>query len=597
MPVISDFFKKYLASFSFFYARLGYRVFIRIMLSLGIGFMDGFGLAMFLPLLQMADPAQKAEHSMGNLDFLIKMLHNIGVSISLPNILMVICCFFLLKGAAMFINSFYEVSVRQLFILRIRMLLTRLFTRLAYKSFVNSDSGRIQNTLSGEVNKMSQAYAHYFNTIQQFVLVMIYMSFAFFVNSQFAILISAGGIVTNFLFRTIYKRTKQASRRLTSGNNQYQGLIIQYVANFKYLKASGSLTKFNTKLINTIHELEHNNKRIGRLNGIVTATREPLLILVVCAVIYLEVTLWNGTLSAILVSLLFFYRALSALVMMQSYYNNFLAVSGSMDNMTHFQEYLEANVGTDGKVRFSRFNDRIRIEHAGFNYGDRNIINDISLSISKNQTVAFVGESGSGKTTLVNLIAGLMPLDSGNIYVDDISISDLNKESFQQRIGYITQEPVIFNDTIFNNVTFWAEPDEANVKRFHAALEKAAIADFVDTLPEKEKTMLGNSGINLSGGQRQRFSIARELYKDIDILVLDEATSALDSETEKSIQENIDKLKGNYTLLIVAHRLSTIRNADVIVLLDKGAIKQTGSFSELFDQSEKFKRMVNLQEF
>jgi len=589
--------KKYLASFSFFYARLGYRIFIRIMLSLGIGFMDGFGLAMFLPLLQMADPAQKAEHSLGNLEFLIDILHKIGVSITLPNILMVICCFFLLKGTAMLINSFYEVSIRQLFILRIRLSLTKLFTRLAYKSFVNSDSGKIQNTLSGEVNKMSQAYVHYFNAIQQFVLVAIYMFFAFFVNSQFAILITVGGIVTNFLFRTIYKRTKQASKRLTTGNNQYQGLIIQYVANFKYLKASGSLAKFNTKLINTIHKLEYNNKIIGRLGGIVTATREPLLILVVCAVIYLEVTLWNGTLSAILVSLLFFYRALSALVLMQSYYNNFLAVSGSMDNMTHFQEYLEENVETDGKVEFTRFMECIQLENVEFNYGNRNIIKNINLNISKNQTVAFVGESGSGKTTLVNLIVGLMPIDSGNIYVDEINFSDLNKESFQQRIGYITQEPVIFNDTVFNNVTFWAKPDEANVKRFQAALEKAAIADFVDTLPDKEHTMLGNSGINLSGGQRQRFSIARELYKDIDILVLDEATSALDSETEKSIQENIDKLKGNYTILIVAHRLSTISNADVIVLLENGAIKQTGSFAELIDTSEKFQRMVNLQAF
>lgn len=588
--------KKYFSSFSFFYTRLGYRIYIRIILSLGIGLMDGFGLAMFLPLLQMADPAQQAEHSLGNLEFLIDLLHQIGVSITLPNILLVICSFFLLKGMAMLINSFYEVSVRQLFILRIRLILTKLFTRLAYKSFVNSDSGKIQNTLSGEVNKMSQAYAHYFNTIQQFVLVLIYMSFAFFVNSQFAILISIGGIVTNFLFRTIYKRTKQASRRLTSGNNQYQGLIIQYVANFKYLKASGALSKFNTKLIKTIHELEHNNKRIGKLSGIVIATREPLLILVVCTVIYLEVTLWNGTLSAILVSLLFFYRALSALVQMQSYYNNFLSVSGSMENMTNFQEYLETNVEADGSIEFTHFKDGIKLEHTCFNYGDRKIIHDISLIIKKNQTVAFVGESGSGKTTLVNLIAGLMPLDSGNIFIDDISINDLNKESYQQRIGYITQEPVIFNDTIFNNVTFWAEPSEENKMRFYAALEKAAIADFVDALPEKESTMLGNSGINLSGGQRQRFSIARELFKDIDILVLDEATSALDSETEKSIQENIDKLKGKYTLIIVAHRLSTIRNADMIVLMDNGTIEQIGTFEELYDSSSRFKRMVNLQE-
>ena len=169
-------------------------------------------------------------------------------------------------------------------------------------------------------------------------------------------------------------------------------------------------------------------------------------------------------------------------------------------------------------------------------------------------------------------------------------------DSYQKRIGYIAQEPVVFSDTIFNNITFWDSPNEENIKRFQKAIEQASIKKFIEELPEKENTLLGNNGINLSGGQKQRISIARELYKEIDILILDEATSALDSETEREIQENIDKLKGNYTIVIIAHRLSTIKSADVICLMDQGRLSDQGNFDELIIKSDKFKRMVELQE-
>jgi subfamily B ATP-binding cassette protein MsbA len=422
------------------------------------------------------------------------------------------------------------------------------------------------------------------------------MIFAFFVNTQFAILITIGGILTNFLFRTIYVNTKKASGRLTSGSNKYQGLIIQYVANFKYLKATGSMKKFSNKLLDTINYIQRNNERIGRLNAIITATREPLLVLVVCAVIFLQVTVWGSMLATILVSLLFFYRALTALVVMQTYYNTFLAVSGSMENMARFEQELRGNLDRDGNVFVKNFSSEVVLQDVDFYYAEKRILSNINLKIQKNQTIAFVGESGSGKTTLVNLLVGLMPLNNGDMYVDGINRKVLNVESYQQRIGYITQEPVIFNDTVFNNVTFWDEATEENKKKFESALKKAAIYDFVQGLPARENEMLGNSGINLSGGQRQRISIAREMYKDIDILVLDEATSALDSETEKAIQENIDSLKGTYTILIVAHRLSTIKEADCIVLLEGGQIIQKGTFAELYTSSEKFMRMVKLQE-
>jgi len=180
--------------------------------------------------------------------------------------------------------------------------------------------------------------------------------------------------------------------------------------------------------------------------------------------------------------------------------------------------------------------------------------------------------------------------------IDVREAKGLNMGTFQKRIGYITQEPVIFDGTIFNNVTFWDEKTPDSLKRFHDALGQASILDFVLEQPDAENSRLGNNGINLSGGQKQRISIARELYKDIDFLFMDEATSALDSETERAIQENIDELKGQFTIIIIAHRLSTIKNADRVVMLRNGCIEHIGSYPDLIQQSATFKRMVELQE-
>ena len=173
---------------------------------------------------------------------------------------------------------------------------------------------------------------------------------------------------------------------------------------------------------------------------------------------------------------------------------------------------------------------------------------------------------------MVNLIAGLFLPTAGELSIGGVNSEELEKKGYQERVGYITQEPVIFNDSIFNNVSFWDEPNESNLIRFEQALKKAAIMDFVNEQREGKNTLLGSNGINLSGGQKQRISIARELYKEIDLLIMDEATSALDSKTELEIQENISSLKGTFTMIIIAHRLSTIRNADLIVLMDAGEI-------------------------
>lgn len=210
--------------------------------------------------------------------------------------------------------------------------------------------------------------------------------------------------------------------------------------------------------------------------------------------------------------------------------------------------------------------------------------------------MAFVGESGAGKTTLANIISGLQTPDDGEIIIEGKSLYKTNLNIFRNHLGYITQEAVIFNDSIFNNVTFWQEKSKENEEKFRKTIEKVSLSEFLNELPEKESTQLGNNGILISGGQKQRISIARELYKDAELLILDEATSALDTETEKHIKNNIDLLQGQTTLIIIAHRLSTIKNVDMIYLLDKGKIIDSGNFDSLIKSSEKFRKMVELQE-
>lgn len=597
MQKLKDLVKKYFKDFTFFYRYLRSKIFIAFILSIAVSFLDGLGLTMFIPLLQVVEDGGLANpEEMGQLGIFVKAIQALGIPMTLVGVLVMMIVFFALKGIATYMRSIYLVILLQSFNRKIRLNLLTLLNRLDFKRFIMSDVGRIQNTMTGEVGRVSLAFANYFHTFQQAVMVIVYIGFAFMANAQFAILVTIGGALTNFLYNFIYKRTKGASRELTRYNSTFQGQVIQHVGHFKYLKATGMVNTYGEKLKETIFNIEKSLRRIGSLNAIATAAREPMLVIIIAVVIFIQTTFFGGNIGVILISLLFFYRALSSLMALQGYWNSYMAVSGSIENMQDFQKELEGSKEKVGKKAIKSFEKEINIEQVNFAYGNEKILKDINLVIKRNESVAFVGESGSGKTTLVNLIAGLLPESQGRILIDGIPLKALNKESYQKRIGYVSQDPVVFNDTIYNNVTFWAPPTSENLQRFERSAQQAALVDFLSELPNGKETHLGNNGINLSGGQKQRISIARELFKDIDILILDEATSALDSETEKAIQGSIDALKGEYTILSVAHRLSTIRNADRIVFMDKGKILDVDNFDALVQKQDRFRKMVELQE-
>lgn len=574
--------QKYFKNLIWFYNYMGFKIFIAFFLSTLVGFLDGFGVTMFLPLLNvMTGDGQASFDDMGNLSFISQFIETSGLEVSLILILQLMILFFVLKALTKYSNDILKVILQQKLILSVRVDLLNLINNLNYKFFAKSNIGRIQNTMTGELTRIQTAYDYYFQILEQSVLVIVYMAFAYYVDFKFALLITIGGAIANLFYKAIHKLSEGLSLKFSADNNTYEGQVIEHITNFKYLRATGSADNFANRLIDTIKKIETSRKKLGFLNSLIKAVREPLLIIIVSSVILLQTYFLGGEIAPIIISLLFFFRALSSLTQLQHNRNMFLANSGSIKNLQSFQEDLKTNqIISKGDIPY-KFKNKIEVSNLSFSYDDEKIIDSVSLEILKNQTVALIGESGSGKTTLVNLISGLLRSDSGNISIDGTYLIDIDKNTFHEKIGYITQEPVIFNDSVFNNVTFWDNKNEQNTKRFFAALKKASLFETVTNMKLKEDELLGNNGINLSGGQKQRISIARELYKDVEILIMDEATSALDTETEKTIQQNIEALKGKYTIIVIAHRISTIKNVDRVVLIDKGKIIETGTFSQI----------------
>lgn len=559
--------------------------------------LDALGLYMFLPLFQLVNEEGSIDPSaMGKLSIIIESIQDLGISLTMGKIILVMLIFFILKAVVKYFGSIYLIALQQSFIRRIRLQLLNGLNQLNFEKFMIADTGRIQNTLSGEVDRISSAFTTYFGTLRNFLMAGVYLIFAFLINPGFAILVIVFGILSHFLFSLVYNRTRFTSRKLTAENNLFQGRIIQHVAHFKYLRSTGVIDKFSEKVKDSILSIENSRKRLGVLSSIGGAVVEPVVIVILVAVLYIQFNWLGGTLSTALVSLMFFFRAITSSIQLQAQWNTFLGVSGSLENIEDFFDMFQKNKTTDGEISFHKFQHEINIENLFFSYGKTPVLKDINLRISKNETIAFVGESGSGKTTLISLITGLLQPQQGSITIDGMALQEIKAKTFQKRIGYVSQDPVIFEDTLYNNICLWEPDNEQNQTHFRESIRKASLEEFINTLEDKENTLLGKNGINLSGGQKQRVSIARELFKEVGILILDEATSSLDSETEKVIQESIDALQGSYTILIVAHRLSTIKNADRIVFMDKGKIIDIDSFENLMEKQQRFKRMVELQE-
>jgi subfamily B ATP-binding cassette protein MsbA len=241
----------------------------------------------------------------------------------------------------------------------------------------------------------------------------------------------------------------------------------------------------------------------------------------------------------------------------------------------------------------NKFNSEVRFDKIGFRYDTAPVLKAFSLNLKKGQTIALVGQSGSGKTTVANLLNRFYDVQEGSIQIDGMDIKETTTESLRKLIGVVTQDSILFNDSVQNNLLI-GNPNATNEEIIEAA-KIANAHEFIETLPEGYHTNIGDQGNKLSGGQKQRLSIARAVLKNPPIMVLDEATSALDTESEKLVQEALENLMSNRTSLVIAHRLSTIQKADQIVVMQKGEIIEMGTHAELISNNSNYKKLVEMQ--
>jgi subfamily B ATP-binding cassette protein MsbA len=275
------------------------------------------------------------------------------------------------------------------------------------------------------------------------------------------------------------------------------------------------------------------------------------------------------------------------------------SIQGGMASLERVSEVLDYDLKVEeiaNPVAIQDLTKQIEFKNIGFYYDRDNVIlKNFSLTIPKGQTVALVGQSGSGKTTIANLMARFYDVSEGEILIDGENVKNLKLKDYHHLLGMVTQESVLFNDSIFNNILM-GKPEATMEEVVHAA-KIANAHQFISELPEGYHTNIGDDGGKLSGGQKQRVSIARAVLKNPPIMILDEATSALDTESERAVQDALEKMMENRTSLVIAHRLSTIQKADLIVVMERGKIMEQGTHLELYDKNGVYRKLVDLQNF
>src|SRR4051794_33583264 len=285
-----------------------------------------------------------------------------------------------------------------------------------------------------------------------------------------------------------------------------------------------------------------------------------------------------------------------------AFYNSFQQALGASSSVFEFMDQHDEVPEKPNAIKLPAFHDSIRFERAEFAYGDagesgtengKAVLQDVNLEVKAGEVLAIVGGSGSGKTTLVHLIPRFFDLTGGSLKIDGIDIRDLTLQSLRSQIGIVTQETILFNDTVRNNIAY-GQPSVSQ-KQVEAAARAALAHDFIMAMPEGYDTVIGERGFRLSGGERQRLSIARALLKNAPILILDEATSALDSESEALVQTALQNLMSDRTVLVIAHRLTTIRRANRIVVLENGRITDAGTHDDLVNRLGTYRRLYDLQ--
>ena len=575
---------------TYLFSALRWRLFVWLLLIVVASVLEGVTLGLFLPIVAGADSDAPLQR------LLSSVFDYLGVVYSVPLAFAAMAALYSLRTALVVLQELYVARVIADLLIGIK---SRVFEQLLsadYQYFTKRGVGYFNNAVTVEFTNLTNAFNYCTQTAVAAAFTTAYIILALVISPVLAVALIVLAVPAYYLLSWAFRIVQRVSVLNTENNSLLQSRLIQTLSSFKYFKVTASTGGILAAVSSAIGEqgrLFYAQRRLSSLvkNGVDLLT---VLLIVVLLLYYVEV------LGAAFVEMVFVLvvlrRTMTFAQNTQRSYQRFLDYSGSVRLFRSLDDELSDNEEVfEGDSVEPDFDLPIRFDNVSFSYeGSPPILDRISLVIPPMQKIALVGPSGSGKTTLATLLTGVIRPTSGVISIGGVPFDHIDQQRLREGIGYVTQESVIFNDTLRNNVSLW-DQDGTSQERIGPAIKTAHASSFIDDLPEGYNTMLGDNGLKISGGQRQRVAIARELYKNSRVLILDEGTSALDSESERIIQENIDELRVDTTIIMIAHRLSTVRNSDMIFVLDEGRIVEQGTYDYLYAMRGRFTEMVDQQ--
>lgn len=504
----------------------------------------------------------------------------------------------ILHGGSQYLSSFLLVRVSQNVLIQVRTLLFERILHWSDERYLSHRCAEVQAKFINEASvALSEAAKVMTTIIRDSIQIVCLIAVLLYHNWLLTLVTFVVAPLLALVLRWVNKRIKSLTQQTQTTFGKLIGSIQETYHGERVVKIYNGYA-FEAERFRKVNE--HLKSLLLRQQR-VSAAATPLTQLIAMSGVSVVVVFALSQAQTGLVTIGEFTTFLTALLLLMPPIRHLSTLNGSTAAMTAaadslfktIDEPIEENPGSTELVQCA---GAVRFEHVSFSYPakDEPAVKDFTLDVKPGEIIALVGSSGSGKSTLINLIPRFWAPTSGEIYFDGVAQSELTLKSLRKHIGLVSQEVVIFDDTIAANIAYGCQ-DSVTREQIEAAAEAAALTDFIKTLPQGFDTPVGANGSQLSGGQRQRISIARAFLKNAPIILLDEATSALDTESERHIQKSIDTLLKGRTAFVVAHRLSTIIDADRIVVMKNGEMKEIGTHQELLAKHGLYEHLYNLQ--
>lgn len=521
-----------------------------------------------------------------------------GKKLALMGVCVFISVAFLFKNLFLYLAQFFLAPIRNGMIARLRNEVYQKMLRLPLSFFSNERKGDLMSRMTNDISQVEWGMVSLQKVIREPIQIIVFLYGLIFISWKLTLVVVLLLPITAVVISIIGKGLKRTSKKAQGKLGQVLSVVEESITAVKVIKA------FAVEKIFVNNFKEHNERFFALSNRQIRKRTASSPISETIGIAVFALVMWVGgnivfesegglSGSTLITYLAFMWGLLAPIKSLTSSLNGLQVAFVSLERVDEILTSEEKNEAEKGGEVITAFNKEISINNIRFKYEEEEVIKGISLNIEKGKTYALVGHSGSGKSTLADLIPRFHDVNEGEILIDGKNIQSLNIQSLRKLTGIVTQDSILFNDTVRNNLSLGIEdiPEED----FINALKIANAYDFVFELENGLDTTIGEGGGKLSGGQRQRLCIARAVLQNPPLLILDEATSALDTASEKLVQEALERVMEGRTAIVIAHRLSTIKNANEIVVMDNGEIVEQGNHEELFKKQGHYYQLCNLQ--